>query len=118
MKEEHEVLNIQFNITRASPEVPLNNRRWYFTNTSNSFVRTELNTSCTDCYPRFNFSADLLSLTITSLQVIDYGCYELMATNFAGSDSNYIDLEVLGEYYRVMCLFNMYSLLELNLRRV
>lgn len=85
---------VQFALNdRVFPKVQLSNIHWTYTTENGSEI---LNTS----FPasgRYNFSSDLLSLTITDLQVVDDGNYTLWATNEAGISSATYNLTVYGK---------------------
>lgn len=87
---------ITFSIINAFPKVTLNNIQWTYTNYQN--ISEVLNISCTDCYPRYTFSEDLLTLNITNLQVSDYGDYTLQVSNPAGVRSATHRLTVHGVF--------------------
>ena len=93
---------VSFNITRDSPQVKVEDIRWSFKHIG-SVDKMFLNTSCTiiSCsdtrYMRYNFSEDLTTLTISNLQVEDYGNYTLTAGNAAGENSTTVSLTVYGK---------------------
>ena len=99
---------ISFNITRAFPPVQLTDIQWSFVHISNSTsvsdteitldpTCTVVAANCTDeRYLRYNFSSDLLTLTIYSVRVADYGLFVLTATNPAGINTMYSNLTIEG----------------------
>ena len=93
---------VSFNITRDSPQVKVEDIRWSFKHIG-SEDKMPLNTTCTivNCsdtrYMRYNFSDDLTTLTISNLQVEDYGDYTLTAGNAAGENSTTVSLTVHGK---------------------
>ena len=81
-------------------QVHVSNIQWTYTTEKGSET---LNTS----FPfnsRYNFSDDLLSLTITNLQEADEGNYTLRATNDAGNSSATYNLAVYGKKIIIMQL--------------
>ena len=74
---------------------------------------------------RLSFSSDCYSLTISNVNCNSGGRYQLSATNAAGSDSDYIDLYLVGRYIQVpvhvvavmfymLCNFDYYCIAYLN----
>ena len=74
-------------------EFHVSNIQWMYTTEKDSEI---LNTSF-PANSRYNFSDDLLSLTITNLQEVDEGNYTLMATNDAGNNSATYNIAVYGK---------------------
>ena len=99
---------VSFNITRDSPQVKVEDIRWSFKHIG-SEDKMPLNTTCTivNCsdirYMRYNFSDDLTTLTISNLQVEDYGDYTLTAGNAAGENSATVSLTVYGKSLYIKC---------------
>ena len=94
---------IKFTLNRrVFPPVQLKNIQWTFTAFPN--VSRTLNTSCLECNPRYNFTDDLLSLTISNLQVSDNGSFRLQVSNEAGVDSAVHNLTVFGENLCKWCV--------------
>lgn len=99
-------VHISFNITRAFPAVELSNIEWSFLHINDSemildpFCTTNaINCSDDSRYSRYNFSSDLLSLTIYSVRVADYGFFSLTATNPAGNSTQTTNITVHGILY-------------------
>ena len=88
--ERNATITVQFTIQGAFPPVELENIQW-------SFQNAILNTSCPECNPRYNFSDDLLSLTIFNLQVSDNGSFTLRASNPAGVHQAEHNVTVYGK---------------------
>ena len=80
---------------RVFPKVQLNNIQWTYTTEKGSEI---LNTSFSPS-SHYNFSSDLLSLTITDLQVADDGNYTLWASNEAGVSSATYNVTVYGKVH-------------------
>ena len=99
---------VSFNITGDSPQVKVEDIRWSFKHIG-SVDKMPLNTTCTivNCsdtrYMRYNFSDDLTTLTISNLQVEDYGVYTLTAGNAAGENSATVSLTVNGKSLYIKC---------------
>ncbi len=97
---------ISFDITRAFPPVELSNIQWKFNytgNTNKDEVITldprcvlEASNCSNERYSRYNFSTDLLTLTIYSARVADYGLFSLTASNPAGSNTRPFELTING----------------------
>ena len=97
---------ISFNITRAFPPVELSDIQWTFNfigNTKEAEVITldprcvlEASNCSNERYSRYNFSSDLLTLTIYSTRVADYGLFSLTASNPAGSNTKPFELTING----------------------
>ena len=81
----HESVTISFKILHASPLVNITNIQWFFNDTR-----------LTSSESRYNFSSDLLSLIINTLQHSDEGVYTLIASNEAGTNSTSVFLEIEG----------------------
>ena len=96
---------VSFVITGDSPQVKVEDIRWSFKHIG-SEDKMPLNTTCTivNCsdirYMRYNFSDDLTTLTISNLQVEDYGDYTLTA----GNNSATVNLTVNGKSLYIMCI--------------
>ena len=107
--EENGVVNLSFEITRATPSVLVSDIQWVYSpdfsetpfggtmdeDITNLTNRTEKST--------YMFSTDLLSLNISNIaqartidEQTDRGRYFLIATNPAGPGFSYIDLLVAG----------------------
>ena len=93
---EQESLTIRFSIVDAAPPVQVSNIRWFFTaggmDESNAIDITEQTTIGETV---LTFSASLLELTISSITQGASGIYTLVATNPAGTGSNFTDLEMV-----------------------
>ena len=83
----NQTVTLSFAIQDASPPVSLKNIKWTFNN-------TVINEGSTPS--RFNFSSDLLSLTVSDLKHSDQGSYTLFAVNEAGTNSSAVFLEIEG----------------------
>ena len=83
---------VSIKFARVFPAVQLSNIQWIYTTENGSRF---LNTSFPNT--RYNFSSDLLTLTITNLQVADDGNYTLVALNEAGISNATYNLTVFGE---------------------
>ena len=91
-------VSIEFSLnSQVFPAVQLTNIRWIYSTENSSKI---LDTSSSN-NTRYNFSSNLLSLTITNLQVADDGNYTLMASNEAGIDTATFNLTVYGKNYVV-----------------
>ena len=95
-------VTIQFTIQRDFPPVELENIQWTFIGFHNVSI---LNTSCPECNPRYNFSDNLLSLTIFNLQVSDNGSFVLQASNPAGVHHAEYNLTVYGENSKIIAVW-------------
>ena len=106
--EEDESVTLNFEITRATPAVLVENIRWIYSPDFSVVPSGNMNEDITNSTNRimkssFMFNADLLSLTITNIaqarernEPTDSGRYFLIATNPAGTRYSYIDLLVEG----------------------
>ena len=100
---------ISFNISQASPPVRLTNIQWSFVHVNNTQVTLEPTcvlpgANCSDeRYLRYNFTSDLLTLTIYSIRVADYGQFSLTATNEAGTNTESYSVAVQGIVVIVYC---------------
>ena len=93
-------VSIEFSLnSRVFPAVQLSNIQWIYTTANGSEI---LDTSFPN-NTRYNFSSNLLSLTITNLQVADDGNYSLMASNEAGIHIATYNLTVFGKSYGIIC---------------
>ncbi|XP_019853400.1 PREDICTED: hemicentin-1-like [Amphimedon queenslandica] len=79
----HGSVTISFMILYASPVVNVTNIQWFFNDTR-----------LTGSESNYNFSSDLLSLSISNLQHSDEGLYTLVASNEAGTNSTSVFLEI------------------------
>ena len=86
-------VSIQFTITRASPEVTLNNIRWTFTPT-NGPISDITNKSVSG---KAIFNEALTRLDISNISMEDEGLYTLTATNPAGVRSATVNISVEGK---------------------
>ena len=84
--------------TLPTCEFHVSNIQWMYTTEKGSEI---LNTSF-PANSRYNFSDDLLSLTITNLQEADEGNYTLMATNDAGNSSATYNLAAYSK--NIICM--------------
>ena len=98
----HFSLILSFTIKNASPPVVYEDIRWRFKNSSGIFE-----TITSDSNPRFQFSTDLLTLTITDVGFSDEGEYKLTVHNAAGIDEETITVDVEG---KLQCIIYMYKL--------
>ena len=85
---------LSFTIKNASPPVVYDGIRWDFKNSSGIFK-----TITSDSNPRYHFSPDLLTLTITDIAISDEGEYKLTVHNAAGIDEETIAVDVEGKHY-------------------
>ena len=76
-----------------NPQVLPSNRTWTFTS---SLHGQEMIIGDTE-NQRFEFSSDMLTLTITGVSLLDDGIYTVRAHNPAGSDSDSTRVTVYGE---------------------
>ena len=81
---------LQFAISEDFPKVQISNIFWTF----NGSILNNLTNTLTDL--RYNFSGNLLNLTISLLQHRDEGVYTLTASNEAGTNSSSINLQIEG----------------------
>ena len=81
----------------VTPAVDRSGIRWTFEE------NTVLNSLSSLNGARLSFSSDYYSLTISNVNCNSGGRYRLSATNPAGSDTDYIDLYLVGEY---ACILN------------
>ena len=81
-------VTLQFSISGDLPPVTPTGIVWQFTPAGSSVMQT-INSNT-----RYDFSDDMLSLTIGALTAMDEGSYTLEATTTAGSDSATIFLDV------------------------
>lgn len=88
-------IQISFLIERAFPLVDASDITWIHNH-------MELNTSCLDCEPRYNFSEGLITLNITNLQVSDDGNFTLGARNPAGYAEATTNLTVHGQFLEII----------------
>ena len=89
-------VTLQFSISDDLPPVTLNEILWQFTSVRSSTVQNITSASNT----RYDFSDNMLSLTIGALTAMDEGSYALEASTIAGSNSATIILDVQG----ILCL--------------
>lgn len=82
---------LRFEIVIASPPVQLRNKIWTYEQDTTINSLSSLNGAT------ISFSTDLLSLTIINVNCNNSGRYELTISNEAGTDSDYIDLYLIGE---------------------
>ena len=87
-------LILSFTIKNASPPVVYEDIRWSFKNSGGIFK-----TITSDSNPRYHFSSDLLTLTITDVRFSDEGEYKLTVRNAAGIDEETIAVDVEGKHY-------------------
>lgn len=85
-----------FNVSRDLPSVEVENIRWYFTQQGTN-IRKEI----TQTDPRYTFTSDRLTLTITQLSLNDSGVYSVNATNIVGTGTANVVLDVQSEYIHV-----------------
>ena len=88
-----EDFKVVFTISNDIPLVLPSDITWTFTS-SLSGLETVLDDS-TD--RRFDFSSDMLTLTVTSALLLDDGVYTVRARNPAGPSSDYTRITVYGE---------------------
>lgn len=81
---------LMFEIVIASPPVQLRNKIWTYEQDTVINSQRILNGATV------SFSTDLLSLTILNVNCNNSGRYELTISNEAGTDSDYIDLFLIG----------------------
>lgn len=98
----NQTVTLSFAIQNASPPVSLKHIKWTFNN-------TVINEGSIPS--RFNFSSDLLSLTVSDLKHSDQGSYTLTAVNEAGTNSSAVFLEIQGLNHQQtgICYFVCYS---------
>ena len=84
---------IVFAISNDIPQVLPSDIMWTFTS-SLSGLETALDDSAD---PRFEFSSDMLTLTVMSASLLDDGVYAVRASNPAGYDRDYTRITVYGE---------------------
>ena len=89
-------VTLQFSISDDLPPVTSNEILWQFTSVRSSTVQNITSASNT----RYDFSDNMLSLTIGALTTMDEGSYTLEASTIAGSNSATIFLVVQG----ILCL--------------
>ena len=82
---------LRFEVVIASPPVQLRNKVWTYEQDTTINSLSSLNRAT------ISFSTDLLSLTIINVNCNNSGRYELTISNEAGTDSDYIDLYLIGE---------------------
>ena len=87
-------ITISFVIKDAFPEVQSENIDWYFLSDATN-IQTPIRSADDD---RYTFDEDRVSLTITDLDRIDRGRYNITATNEAGVRSSSIYLDIHGTY--------------------
>ena len=94
---EEETIDIQFSIINDSPRVQSSDIQWFFSEdrdnasefidiTNNNMIGTTV----------LSFSDSLLNLKLSGLTQEAAGIYRLVATNPAGTDSNYTNLTIEG----------------------
>ena len=94
-------VTLEFFIFEDLPPVTVNETSWQFTSSVGSSTAQNI-TSASNV--RYDFSDDMLSLTIGALTAMDEGSYTLEATTIAGSDSATITLDVQGiVYLQIRC---------------
>ena len=104
-------VTLQFVITRESPAVKTSDIEWYYTEGDNTSSLLQLNTwsENADFMSRlaFNYS-DLLSLSITGMEVQDAGTYTILANSPAGPQVASITLTVDGTCkHDILLLLNL-----------
>ena len=82
-----------FAISNDIPQVLPSNITWTFTS-SLSGLEAEFDDSAD---PRFDFSSDMLTLTVTSASLLDDGVYAVRASNPAGYNKDNTRVTVYGE---------------------
>lgn len=82
---------IKFDILDAVPQVKLSDILWKFTNRSGEAATIQPSNEL-----GVSFSADLLTLTILSTQLINDGTYTVDVSNAAGRASGSVQLDILG----------------------
>ena len=95
----HFSLTLSFTIKNASPPVVYEDIRWDFKNSSGIFK-----TITSDSNPRYHFSPDLLTLTITDIAISDEGEYKLAVRSAAGIDEETITVDVDGKLQSFACI--------------
>ena len=85
-----------FAISNDIPQVLPSDITWTFTS-SLSGVETAFDDSAD---PRFEFSSDMLTLTVTRASLLDDGVYTVQTSNPAGYDKDYTRVTVYGERER------------------
>ena len=82
-----------FAISNDIPQVLPSNITWTFTS-SLSGLEAEFDDSAD---PRFDFSSDMLTLTVTNASLLDDGVYAVRASNPAGYNKDNTRVTVYGE---------------------
>ena len=88
-----EGFKIVFTVTNDVPKISPNDTTWTFTSPLDG--TTKLFDDSLD--ERFQFSGDKLTLTISSVSLLDAGLYTVRAFNPAGSDDDFTRVVVYGE---------------------
>ena len=86
-----------FFLTEDSPPVKTENIRWNFTDESGSMDITNVSND------HIMISEDRLTLTLTGITHAHEGEYKLLATNEAGTNSNFYILSITGNVHGVFC---------------
>lgn len=87
-------ISVTFSITRAKPAVELDDISWTYRTKSRNIIDVAAMVSSSR---KYEFSNDLLTLTIFNLSLSDGGFFTLNATNEAGMDSSNQELVIHGE---------------------
>lgn len=90
-------ITLGFTLTRAFPEVSRGDIHWTYTRTNSvgETVSQVIHTSFNDT--KFDFTDDLLRVTITKLSLFDAGHFTMTATNEAGTHNASVQLIIHGE---------------------